>query len=145
RVKRRPGELLRPCGRANVHLGHEPAPGSSGCSPARHTAAPESASPTHGGSRPTGRDGLGLTERAAWHAMCLVLSRSNPSPAGRPLVDPDPDLASDVSEELLERAREAARRVGDRVRRALPPPANLRVLVVDDNPDAADALAAVLD
>jgi CheY-like chemotaxis protein len=98
-----------------------------------------------GGLRPTCRDGLGLTERAARHAMCLVLSRSNPSPAGRTPVDPDPNLAFDVSEELLDRAREVARRVGDRVRRALPPPANLRVLVVDDNPDAADALAAVLD
>jgi CheY-like chemotaxis protein len=45
--------------------------------------------------------------------------------------------------------RQAARSIEDRVRRVLTPPgsaiATLRFLVVDDHPDAADALAAVLD
>jgi CheY-like chemotaxis protein len=55
------------------------------------------------------------------------------------------ELTRDVSEQLLDEAREVARRVGDRVRRLLPPPTRLRVLCVDDNRDAADALAALLD
>ena len=55
---------------------------------------------------------------------------------------------------LLERVRDVARGIADRVRRALLPgdqpaaagrPSALRVLVVDDNPDAADSLAAVLE
>ena len=56
----------------------------------------------------------------------------------------DPELSLDVGEELLDHARAVARRVGDRVRRLLPPPARLRVLVVDDNQDAADMLANLL-
>jgi len=49
----------------------------------------------------------------------------------------------------LDRIRKTARTIEDRVRRALIPPGNavatLRFLVVDDHPDAADALAAVLE
>jgi len=45
--------------------------------------------------------------------------------------------------------REAGRSIGDRVRRVLVPEnspiATLRFLVVDDHPDSADSLAAVLD
>src|SRR4051794_40759641 len=61
----------------------------------------------------------------------------------------DPGPARDIGSHLLGLARGVARSVGCRVRDALrsagallPP---LRVLVVDDSPDAADALAAVLD
>jgi CheY-like chemotaxis protein len=47
------------------------------------------------------------------------------------------------------RIRETARTIEDRIRRVLVPPGSaittLRFLVVDDHPDAADALAAVLD
>jgi CheY-like chemotaxis protein len=49
----------------------------------------------------------------------------------------------------IDRIRRTARSIEDRVRRALTPPgskvAQLRFLVVDDHPDAADALAAVLE
>jgi len=49
----------------------------------------------------------------------------------------------------LDRIRRTARSIEDRVRRALMPPgsniAQLRYLVVDDHPDAADALAAVME
>jgi CheY-like chemotaxis protein len=79
--------------------------------------------------------------------------RPGPCQVVRPASPPDPssarrpdlELTRDVGEQLLDEAREVARRVGDRVRRMLPPPPPLRVLVVDDHPDAADALAAVLD
>src|SRR5205814_8836071 len=69
---------------------------------------------------------------------------------------PDPAPAREVpGGGLLERVRDVARGIASRVRRALLPndqstpaegrPSTLRVLVVDDNPDAADSLAAVLD
>lgn len=49
----------------------------------------------------------------------------------------------------FDRIRTTARSIEDRVRRALIPPGSrvgtLRFLVVDDHPDAADALAAVLE
>src|SRR4051812_47155704 len=45
---------------------------------------------------------------------------------------------------LIDRVRTIAREIGERVRRSLDPPARMRVLCVDDNADAADALAAVL-
>jgi CheY-like chemotaxis protein len=45
---------------------------------------------------------------------------------------------------LIDRVRTIAREIGERVRRNLDPPAQMRVLCVDDNTDAADALAAVL-
>lgn len=49
----------------------------------------------------------------------------------------------------IDRIRSTARSIEDRVRRALTPPgskvAQLRFLVVDDHPDAADALAAVME
>jgi CheY-like chemotaxis protein len=50
---------------------------------------------------------------------------------------------------MLDRVKELARSIEDRVRNALKPTSGdvvqLRVLVVDDHPDAADTLAAVLE
>jgi CheY-like chemotaxis protein len=59
------------------------------------------------------------------------------------------DETIDSASSALHRIRATARSIEDRVRRALTPPgskvATLRFLVVDDHPDAADALAAVLE
>jgi len=64
----------------------------------------------------------------------------NPPPDNNPARHPD---------EALSRVRRTARSIADRVRRVLTPPgaevAPLRVLVVDDHPDAADALAVILE
>ena len=55
----------------------------------------------------------------------------------------------DPSSLLLERVRQIARAIEGRVRHALNPTdaplTELRILVVDDHPDAADSLAAVLE
>jgi CheY-like chemotaxis protein len=55
----------------------------------------------------------------------------------------------DPNELLLDRVKEIARGIEGRVRHALNPNdipiAQLRILVVDDHPDAADSLAAVLE
>jgi CheY-like chemotaxis protein len=62
---------------------------------------------------------------------------------------PNPGQSLGLGARVLDRARGVARSIGIRVRDALraagaaPPP--LRVLVVDDSPDAADSLAAVLE
>lgn len=56
----------------------------------------------------------------------------------------DSELTRAVCGELADEAHGVARAITDRVRRALGPPAPLRVLVVDDSEDAADALAALL-
>jgi hypothetical protein len=64
-----------------------------------------------------------------------------------PLLPPEPDPSTDPNLEALSRVRQAARSIAERVRHALSPPGfvPMRVLVVDDHPDAADALAAVLE
>ncbi len=63
--------------------------------------------------------------------------------------DTDPEPARDPGPFPLERVQQTARSIEDRIRRVLNPTgadiATLRVLVVDDHPDAADALAAVLE
>ena len=64
--------------------------------------------------------------------------------------DPDPPEAPlKPGEVLLERVKEIARGIEDRVRQVLNPNnapiTQLRILVVDDHPDAADSLAAVLE
>jgi CheY-like chemotaxis protein len=73
-------------------------------------------------------------------------TEQNP-PAPDPISDTDTDL--DVGGRGFARIRQTANSISDRVRRALTPAgaefAPLRVLVVDDHPDAADALAAVLE
>jgi CheY-like chemotaxis protein len=69
--------------------------------------------------------------------------RSAPMDAAR-FAGGDPELAQDVSGTLIARVQDVARSIGARVKRALTPVAPLRVLVVDDNPDAADTLAAIL-
>jgi CheY-like chemotaxis protein len=56
-----------------------------------------------------------------------------------------PELTREVGGELLDRVRHIAREIEGRVRRVLSPAAPLRVLCVDDNADAADALATVLE
>jgi len=60
----------------------------------------------------------------------------------------DPDLTWDLEREMLARARGVARSIGSRVQEALRAVGGgiprMRVLVVDDLPDAADALAALL-
>jgi CheY-like chemotaxis protein len=74
------------------------------------------------------------------------------------MAEPEQDSSSSPKREQFEagdrdsaidRIRRTARSIEDRVRRALTPPgskvAQLRFLVVDDHPDAADALAAVLE
>lgn len=61
-----------------------------------------------------------------------------------PTSAPNPTLVGP----LLERVREVAHAIEDRVRAALGPDPHLRVvraLVVDDHPDSADSLAALLD
>jgi CheY-like chemotaxis protein len=68
-------------------------------------------------------------------------------------VEPDPHLPpesapiSDSALHTISLVRETAGKIADRVRDALTPPGfmPMRVLVVDDHPDAADALAAVLE
>ncbi|HJZ57506.1 MAG TPA: response regulator [Gemmataceae bacterium] len=57
----------------------------------------------------------------------------------------DPALIADMSEVLLDEARGVAQAIWERVRRALRPSAPLRVLCVDDHPDAADTLAHLLE
>ena len=56
---------------------------------------------------------------------------------------------TDVSDRLLARVKDVARSIGNRVRESLREDTEaivpLRILVVDDQPDAADTLAAVLD
>ncbi|HJZ55149.1 MAG TPA: response regulator [Gemmataceae bacterium] len=78
----------------------------------------------------------------------MILHRSSANGAGRTTAlepEEDPELALDVGEQLLERARYVARTIKGRVRGVLRPPVPLRVLCVDDYPDAADALAAILE
>lgn len=77
---------------------------------------------------------------------------TDPNPAGAHAVSDSPtdsELARDVGSRLLDRARGVARSIGSRVRDALRAsgagPPLLRVLVVDDHADAADAQAAVLE
>jgi CheY-like chemotaxis protein len=72
-----------------------------------------------------------------------MLTASTAIPAGPHAVS-DPDLMAEVGIALLDRTREVARTIGTRVRRAIAPPSPLRVLCVDDHPDAADSSAAVL-
>jgi CheY-like chemotaxis protein len=59
----------------------------------------------------------------------------------------DPDRTPDPDEAGLSRVMQTAQSIANRVRRAFAPDgfAPLRVLVVDDHPDAADSLAAVLE
>jgi len=72
-----------------------------------------------------------------------------PTPTLNSGSDATPDTDTDTGSVLLDRVKTLARSIEDRVRRALTPPAAevkpLRVLVVDDHPDAADALAAVME
>jgi CheY-like chemotaxis protein len=72
-------------------------------------------------------------------ATPLVAGPTGPSPPPPPPVDPG--LAA------LSQVKDTANTIATRVRQALTPEKfrPLRVLVVDDHPDAADALAAVLD
>jgi CheY-like chemotaxis protein len=62
---------------------------------------------------------------------------------------PTEEAPSEPTNLLLERVRQIARSIESRVRHALNPAdapvTMLRVLVVDDHPDAADSLAAVLE
>src|SRR5438094_10621156 len=64
-----------------------------------------------------------------------------------PVPPPGPQQTLDPSLHTLSRVRQAAGSIAERVRRALTPDGfvPVRVLVVDDHPDAADALAAVLE
>src|SRR5262245_28281783 len=68
---------------------------------------------------------------------------------GGPASDPDPGTTSESGGVLIDRVKAIARSIEDRVRHALKPAdaevIPLRVLVVDDHPDAADSLAAVLE
>lgn len=68
---------------------------------------------------------------------------TGPSPIPPPgqEVLPDPNLYA------IARVKQAANSIAERVRQALTPEGftKMRVLVVDDHPDSADALAAVLD
>src|SRR5215831_15784863 len=67
--------------------------------------------------------------------------------ATNPLPPPPPDPGSNPSLGALGRVRQTAHSISDRVRHALTPEGfrPMRVLVVDDHPDAADSLAAVLE
>src|SRR5262245_36661864 len=66
-----------------------------------------------------------------------------------PSSDTDPEPDRDPGPSPMTRVQQTARKIEDRVRRALNPTgaaiATLRVLVVDDQPDVADSLAAVLE
>jgi CheY-like chemotaxis protein len=68
---------------------------------------------------------------------------TGPSPLPPPghEVQPDPNLYA------ISRVKQAASSIAERVRQAMTPEGftRMRVLVVDDHPDSADALAAVLD
>jgi two-component system, OmpR family, response regulator len=83
-------------------------------------------------------------------ALTMLLYLVDPestSAASRDVAGPDaPPSPSDV---LLGRVREIARGIEGRVRHALNPTdapiTQLRILVVDDHPDSADSLAAVLE
>jgi CheY-like chemotaxis protein len=69
------------------------------------------------------------------------------SVAPDPHLPPEPDQFADSALHAISRVRETAGRIADRVRDALTPPGfvPMRVLVVDDHPDAADTLAVVLE
>src|SRR5205823_7219207 len=77
-----------------------------------------------------------------------AVGRPSPRPEERRVPD-DHDPTRGPSLYALSRVHRTARTAADRVREALTPPgaviAPLRVLVVDDHPDAADALVAVLE
>src|SRR5436309_4786155 len=64
-----------------------------------------------------------------------------------PVPPPGSQQTLDPSLHTLSRVRQAAGSIAERVRQALTPDGfvPVRVLVVDDHPDAADALAAVLE
>ena len=68
---------------------------------------------------------------------------------GRSPTDIESEPSATHSERLLDRVKEVARGIESRVRLAInpreSPVTQLRVLVVDDHPDAADSLAAVLE
>jgi len=67
--------------------------------------------------------------------------------ATNPFPTPAPNSLSDPSRDPLERVRRTANSISTRVRHALTPEGfrPMRVLVVDDQPDAADTLAAVVE
>jgi len=76
----------------------------------------------------------------------LDTTLSEPIPEAPPPLDAAPGTGSPL---LLDRVKAIARDIQGRVRHVLNPGdvpvAEIRILVVDDHPDAADSLAAVLD
>jgi two-component system, OmpR family, response regulator len=79
----------------------------------------------------------------------LIDATTEPDQEIRPERHENRHASADTGNFSLDRIRNTARSIEDRVRRALTPPGSkvgtLRFLVVDDHPDAADALAAVLE
>ncbi len=78
-------------------------------------------------------------------AIPFVAGATEPDPSTSPEPEPEPHTGSRLF--ALSRVKQAANSIADRVRQALTPEGfrPMRVLVVDDHPDAAEALAAVLD
>jgi len=78
-----------------------------------------------------------------------IITASEPEAPGSPVSDKQARLIAEGSATVHGRIRDTARSIEDRIRRVLLPPgspmATLRFLVVDDLPDSADALAAVLE
>jgi CheY-like chemotaxis protein len=77
------------------------------------------------------------------HQEPFVAVTSPDTPPAAELTE-GPEPAPAQREMLLERVRVVAHRIEARVRDSLPPVGPLRVLVVDDHPDAADTLAEIL-
>jgi CheY-like chemotaxis protein len=80
--------------------------------------------------------------------MLFLIDSAEPTDSrSQPNGETQPPTAQ--NELLLDRVKEVAREIKDRVRHALnprdTPVTQLRVLVVDDHPDSADSLAAVLE
>jgi CheY-like chemotaxis protein len=80
----------------------------------------------------------------------MLLALAEPEFSGSvPIDSQSATQRSDTHSVLLDRVKEVARGIEGRVRHVLNPKdvsiTNLRVLVVDDHPDAADSLAALLD
>ena len=94
---------------------------------------------------------LGSSSPADASLPCFASSQTQSCrpPLLTPSITEDDEASTHTGRLLLDRVKEIARGIEGRVRHALNPTdapvTQLRILVVDDHPDAADSLAAVLE